>query len=786
AILIATDEAGASYAETFTFAVDAPFIITAVDSLTINEDSAVRFGTARIWADLGGSETATLLLSAEHGSLSYAGFRRDTSSSLTYEYFAPYIYSSGDIAIPPAGRSNGGKTLQISGVNAADLSSILSTLTYTPDADYNGDDAITIGLADGAKSLTETVAVIINPVNDAPSDIGFTSHPDYAPNFVLNFASNTLELGRFDAVNFELGRFGGIDVDSSLYDIHYTLSEDSSDGVSLFRNEYLPVGILLFNGDVTGYTDGQQITATIIATDNHDASYEKTFTFTIENPPPPNQAPTDIILISNIHHSDFTMTPDGSTLFLGILHAVDADSNVRYIRYTLSDDSDDGFSFYSEGGKLLQFNGDAANYTHGQQLSATIIATDSHDNSYSKTFTFTIDNPPNQAPTDIIFMPNSHHLDFEITPDGGNIFLGLLRAVDADSNPRYISYTISDDSDDGFNGRGRLLQFNGDAANYTHGQQLSATIIATDSHDNAYSKTFTFTIDNPSNQAPTDIIFTPNSSYVNFEVAPVGDTVSLGKIKAVDADSDYIRYTLAEDSDGGFSIHTSRLSGIRLKFDGDEADYADNEEISATVIATDRHGASYSETFTFTIDNPPNQAPTDIDLRITEESGGYVFFPTGMFIELIFIPDVGADDINEFSLLYAYSYGDFGFDTPLVFSSEYAIPFEETKILLGELLVTDSDNDDTHTFAINGDSDGRFSIEDGLLYVVYNDTSFYDYFLRNGPTQYFNGYEGAEYSAFERMIEYIDPYFAAQRNDISVTITDVEGETYTETLIDIL
>ncbi len=42
------------------------------------------------------------------------------------------------------------------------------TFTYTPAADYNGNDTFTYTVSDGSSLVTETVNIVVNPINDAP------------------------------------------------------------------------------------------------------------------------------------------------------------------------------------------------------------------------------------------------------------------------------------------------------------------------------------------------------------------------------------------------------------------------------------------------------------------------------------------------------------------------------------------------------------------------------------------------------------------------------------------
>ena len=60
----------------------------------------------------------------------------------------------------------------------------LATLTYTGDANFNGNDTLTIATSDGSLSDTDTVAITVNAVNDDP-----VAGNDAAPQAVLQSTS---------------------------------------------------------------------------------------------------------------------------------------------------------------------------------------------------------------------------------------------------------------------------------------------------------------------------------------------------------------------------------------------------------------------------------------------------------------------------------------------------------------------------------------------------------------------------------------------------------------------
>ncbi|MCG6902027.1 MAG: Ig-like domain-containing protein, partial [Rhodobacter sp.] len=68
------------------------------------------------------------------------------------------------------------------------------TLTYTPDADYNGDDTITYTISDGNETSSASVAVTVNPVNDAPTAVDDVATTDEDTSVVIDVLANDSDL----------------------------------------------------------------------------------------------------------------------------------------------------------------------------------------------------------------------------------------------------------------------------------------------------------------------------------------------------------------------------------------------------------------------------------------------------------------------------------------------------------------------------------------------------------------------------------------------------------------
>lgn len=144
---------------------DAP-VITVTSSVTTNEDTSIVFtgANAITLSDIDVVDATQLLdvtLHVNHGTLSLS-----QTTGLT-------IVEGTD----------GSASLKVQG-SLADLQSAISGLTYTPDQDYNGNDSLVVTLNDrgniGAGDVlesTQTIAITINAVNDAPV---FTDQSDHA------------------------------------------------------------------------------------------------------------------------------------------------------------------------------------------------------------------------------------------------------------------------------------------------------------------------------------------------------------------------------------------------------------------------------------------------------------------------------------------------------------------------------------------------------------------------------------------------------------------------------
>ncbi|MCE4224898.1 tandem-95 repeat protein [Methylobacterium sp. C25] len=194
-------------------AVDDPPVNTVPVAQTTNEDTSLVFsaanGTAITIDDVdarGGSLTTTL--SVLHGVIS--------------------LGSTAGVSVT----GNGTGTVTVTGTIAA-INAALNGTTYTPATDYNGADTLTVSTTDngntgtgGAKSDTDTVAISVTPVNDAPVN-GLP-----APQTVNEDTDLVFSAGNGNRISVSDVDAGASDVSTTVSVLHGSLTLGTTSGLT--------------------------------------------------------------------------------------------------------------------------------------------------------------------------------------------------------------------------------------------------------------------------------------------------------------------------------------------------------------------------------------------------------------------------------------------------------------------------------------------------------------------------------------------------------------------------
>ncbi|HEX2957954.1 MAG TPA: Ig-like domain-containing protein [Chitinispirillaceae bacterium] len=175
------------------------------------------------------------------------------------------------------------------------LSGTAPNLTYTPDADYNGSDAITFSVSDGSLSAQATVSITVNAVNDAPvlnpiaaqsveetSTLTFTATGSDIDADALTFSATNLPEG----ASFNNGTFtwtptfvqaGSYTITISISDGNETASQEvaitvanlnrepDANAQSITTDEDKAVAVTLAGGD----PDGEVLSYSVVAQPEH-------------------------------------------------------------------------------------------------------------------------------------------------------------------------------------------------------------------------------------------------------------------------------------------------------------------------------------------------------------------------------------------------------------------------------------------------------------------------------------------------------------------------------------
>src|SRR4029453_4578987 len=106
--------------------------------------------------------------------------------------------SSGTINVTAgAGVSgNGTASVSITGT-AAQINAALAGLSYTGNLDFNGADTLTVATSDGTPTRTHTIAITVNPVNDAPALI-VAANASFLENAAPELLSPSVDLTDLD------------------------------------------------------------------------------------------------------------------------------------------------------------------------------------------------------------------------------------------------------------------------------------------------------------------------------------------------------------------------------------------------------------------------------------------------------------------------------------------------------------------------------------------------------------------------------------------------------------
>ncbi|MGI8466065.1 retention module-containing protein [Pectobacterium punjabense] len=425
------------------------------------------------------------------------------------------------------------------------LDSATGQYTYTPGANFNGNDRFVVTVSDGNGGTTaSTVSIGVRPVNDAPvtADQSIATDEDTP-------VSGTI-------------RATDVDGDTLRYSVstqpqHGTLTLDGATG----QYTYTPA---------QDYNGNDRFIVTV--SDGNGGTTTSTVSIGIT---PVNDAPVT---------ADQSIATDEDTPVSGTIVATDVDGDT--LRYSVSTQPQHG---------TLTLDGATGQYTYtpAQDYNGNdrFVVTVSDGNGGTTTSTVSIGiTPVNDAPVSA---------DQSITTREDTPVSGTIRATDVDGDT--LRYSVSTQPQHG------TLTLDGATGQYTYtpAQDYNGNdrFVVTVSDGNGGTTTSTVSIGiTPVNDAPVSA----DQSITTREDTPVG-----GTIRATDVDGDTLRYSVSTQPQHG----TLTLDGATGQYTYTPAqDYNGNDRFIVTV--SDGNGGTTTSTVSIGI-TPVNDAPVSADQSIT-------------------------------------------------------------------------------------------------------------------------------------------------------------------------
>jgi VCBS repeat-containing protein len=425
------------------------------------------------------------------------------------------------------------------------------TYSYTPAANFNGTDSFTYKVADGDGGVaTATVTITVNPVNDAPvqvGTIGAQSGVDAAP-FTLNVAN----------------RFSDVDGDTLTYS-----STTLPTGLSIDANGNI-TGTLGSSASHGGPNGNGVYTITITANDGHGGNVDQSFILTVVNPIP---------VTSN---SAVTIAED--TPFNGTVTATDDDA----VTFSVTSGPAHGTLVFNANGTYTYTP--AANFNGTDSFTYTVKDADNATAQATVTLTVT---PVNDAPVStspIGTQAGTDNAVFNLSVanhfsdvDGDSLTYsasGLPAGLSIDASGNITGTLGTSASTQGANGTG----------------QYSIVVSVVDGHGGQVNQTFLL---NVSNLAP---VASNSTLTLNEDNVATGNLLTGGL--ASDPDGDALRVDTT-------AVTAPQHGSLTLNADGTyiytpNSNYNGSDSFTYRVIDAD--GAAVTATVSITI-TPVNDAP---------------------------------------------------------------------------------------------------------------------------------------------------------------------------------
>ena len=361
-----------------------------------------------------------------------------------------------NVTAGPGVSGNGTANVTIAGT-AAQINAALAGLAYTGNLNFNGADTLTVATSDGAATDTDTIAITVNPVNDAPAlVVADATYQENAAPVLLSPALNLTDADdtelNFAAVQITAGSFPG---DGDTLTVNGVTS-GTVNGITFTWNPTLHA--LVFGGasSVANYQALLQTVQFQSTSDNptdFDASPQRTLTWFVSDGAAVTTATTTLDIVA-ANDAPINTVPPAQTAAedttLSIAGVLVADSDSSALTTTLSVSSgilsviagtgvtDNGTAFVTITGTAVQINAALAGltYTGNPDFNGadtlTVVTSDGTDTD-TDMIAITV-NPVNDAPINTV--PSAQSVAEET-------ILPIAGVLVADSDSSALTTTLS-------------------------------------------------------------------------------------------------------------------------------------------------------------------------------------------------------------------------------------------------------------------------------------------------------------------------------------------------------
>ncbi|HHP0510651.1 TPA: Ig-like domain-containing protein, partial [Vibrio harveyi] len=523
-------------------------------------------------------------------------------------------------------------------------------LVFTPAENFNGDATISYTISDGQLTDDATVAVTVNPIQDAPV---FTQD-----SYEFNYDENIDE-------NVVIGQVSANDVDGS--NITYSIKSGNDNGwFEINANGEITLttaGAAAAANDFEALANVHNIVVTATGTDAPGTPLSTDINVTLSEQNVNDNAP---VFGDNSYEFNYDENI-AEDVVIGTVSATDADGN--NVTYSIKSGNDNGwFEINANGEITLTTAGAAAAANDFEALAnihnivVTATGTDGSgaDTSTDINVTLNEQNVNDNAP---VFGDSSYEFNYDENISESTV-IGTVSATDADGSN--VSYAITSGNDNGWfeiNANGEITLTTAGAAAAAndfealaniHNIVVTATGTDGSGADTSTDINVTLNEQNVNDNAP---VFGDNSYEFNYD-ENISESTVIGQVSATDADGNNVTYSIKSGNDNGwFEINangeiTLTTAGAAAAANDFEA-LANIHNIVVTATGTDGLGADTSTDINVTLNeqNVNDNAPVFGD-------SSYEFNYDENISESTVIGQVSATDADGNNVSYAITSGN--------------------------------------------------------------------------------------------------------------------------------